>query len=91
MYNHQWLSLDANYKQNKNLTSGSLAKIRLKEIDLELYDYYWTDTDYKKIITLSKFSLLEQSSPLGKQNENYSWLSEKDVSPYVIYILKKIS
>jgi len=89
MYDHQWLSLDVNYKENKNLTSGALAKIRLKEVDLELYDYYWTDADYKNIITLSKFSLLEQLSPLGKEDDNYDWLSEKNVSPYIIYALQK--
>ena len=89
MYNHQWLSLDVNYKENENLTSGALAKIRLKEVDLELYDYYWTDADYKHIITLSKFSLLEQISPLGKPEDKYDWLSEKNVSPYIIYAIQK--
>lgn len=89
MYNHTWLSLDVDYKENRNLKSGSLAKIRLKEVDLELHDYYWTDSDYKNIIALSKFSLVEQVSPLGHPNDNYNWLSERYFSPYVIYVLQK--
>lgn len=89
MYNHQWLSLDTNYDENKNPSSGALMKIRLKEIDLELYDYFWTDNDYKNIINLSNFSLLEQIYPLGNKNDNYNWIFETLISPYVIYILQK--
>lgn len=77
MYNHPWLSLDANYPENKNLKSGSLAKILLKEIDLILFDYYWTDDDYKEIISHSKFDIVEQRYPLGEDNDGIEWISEK--------------
>lgn len=91
MYNHQWLSLDANYPENNNLKSGSLAKISLKEVGLTLLDYYWTDDDYKGIINASDFNLVERFYPLGDSNDGINWISETKVSPYVTYILKKQS
>lgn len=89
MYSHPWLSLGVECEKNKNIVSGARVKIQLKEINLELYDYFWTDKDYKKIINKSGFSLLEKINPLGKDNDGYSWVSETKISPYVIYILKK--
>ncbi len=89
MYSHQWLSLDANYPENYKLKSGSLAKILLKEVDLTLLDYYWTDDDYKEIINESGLNLVEQFYPLGDSKDGIGWLTETKVSPYVTYILKK--
>lgn len=89
MYSHEWLSLDVNYEENKNLKSGSIAKILLKDINLELYDYFWTDNDYKEIIKASNFNLLEKKFPLGDDSDGYPWISEIFVSPYVIYVLNK--
>jgi SAM-dependent methyltransferase len=89
MYKHEWLSLDIDYEENKNLKSGSKAKILLKDIGLELYDYFWTDDDYQNIIKLSKFSLLDQIYPLGEKDDPYNWISEDKFPPYVIYVMQK--
>lgn len=87
MYNTPWLTLDAKYKQNEFLFSGAVAKIRLKQINLELDDYFWTAADYNEIINKSGFQLLEKVSPLGSEEDGYPWVSEMDVAPYNIYIL----
>lgn len=89
MYSHPWLSLDANYEENTNLKSGSLAKILLKDINLEIRDYYWTSDDYKEIISKSNFCLKEKLYPLGDTSDGYPWISENSISPYVIYVLRK--
>ncbi|PCJ24839.1 MAG: hypothetical protein COA94_07030 [Rickettsiales bacterium] len=89
MYSHNWLSLDANYPENKNPTSGSLVKIKLKNVDLELDDYFWTDDDYKITAAKAGFSLLEMHNPIGTKHDGYKWKSEEIVSPYSIYVFKK--
>jgi len=91
MYNHEWLSLGIDYDENKNLESGSIAKILLRDINLELYDFFWTHDDYSEIITESKFTLLDKQFPLGDSQDGYKWVSETAVSPYVVYVLKKCS
>lgn len=89
MYSHPWLSLDINFPENKKLKSGAVAKILLKDINLELYDYFWTNDDYQEIIEASNFNLIEMNYPLGDDNDGYSWVSENVISPYVSYILNK--
>lgn len=89
MYKHPWLSLEVDFEENKNLTSGKLARIVLKDIGLELYDYFWTDEDYKEIMQHTNFSLSERIYPLGRSDDLYIWKSETTVSPYVIYVMSK--
>jgi len=89
MYKHNWLSLDANYKENLNLKSGDVAKILIKDVDLVVYDYFWTDADYNEIISNTKFNKLESLLPLGEDNDGYNWIDEKKYPPYVVYVLSK--
>jgi ubiquinone/menaquinone biosynthesis C-methylase UbiE len=89
MYVNDWVSLKTDFPENKNLTSGALAKIKIREIDLTLYDYYWTDSDYKDLISDTNFSLVDFLNPLGGEDDGYEWISEKTLSPYGIYVLKK--
>ena len=77
------------FEQNKNLNSGDIAKVLLKDAGLVVYDYYWTNEDYQEIINTSKFSLLETLFPLGEETDGYSWEDEKHFPPYVIYVLSK--
>lgn len=89
LYNHQWLSLDVDFEQNKHLKSGDVAKVLLKDADLIVYDYYWTDEDYKEVINESNFVFLHKLLPLGEDVDEYNWLDEKTYPPYVVYVLRK--
>lgn len=89
LYNHKWLSLNVDFEQNKNLNSGDIAKVLLKDADLVVYDYYWTNQDYQEVIQASKFSILEILFPLGESRDGYPWEEEKQFPPYVVYVLSK--
>jgi len=54
-----------------------------------LYNYHWTNNDYLEVINNNDFDVVKIHYPLGNENEKYKWLSEKDSSPDVIYILRK--
>ena len=89
LYKHDWLSLYVNYEQNRNLKSGDVAKLLLKDANLIVYDYFWTDNDYKEVFDHTPFILLEKLLPRGEEKDGYNWLDEKDFAPYVIYTLLK--
>jgi ubiquinone/menaquinone biosynthesis C-methylase UbiE len=90
MYSHEWNSIDAlKYPENKNLKSGDAAKIYLKNIDLELTDYFWTVDDYKSVFNESGFELLEIDKPLGTNKDGEEWKDETEVSPYITFVLRK--
>lgn len=88
-YKHQWISVDTDYPGNNQAQSGDKVKIRIKEIDLELEDYYWTKKDYIAVAEESGFSLLELVEPKGNINDEHEWISEVDHSPYSIFVFKK--
>ena len=89
LYRRKWLTVDADFPQNVNLKSGDIAKLLLSDVNVIVYDYYWTDQDYLDVIKETNFSHLETSLPLGDKNDGYSWIDEDKYPPYSIYILKK--
>lgn len=89
LYQQDWLTIDNNYPQNQNPTSGSLVKIKLKLINLELDDYYWTDNDYIKAASNANFTFIDKVQPMGKSSEPCQWHDEIEFPPYNIYILRK--
>lgn len=89
LYSHDWLSLNVDYEQNRNLKSGDVAKVLLKEANLIVYDYYWTDMDYREIFSKTKFNLLETHLPLGEKRDGYQWRDESLYPPYIVYVLQK--
>jgi len=89
LYRRNWLTVDSNFPQNKNLKSGDIAKLRLSDVNVIVYDYYWTDQDYREVIEKTSFSHLETLLPLGDEKDGYCWIDEYIHPPYSIYILKK--
>lgn len=90
LYSHNWLSLDVNFEENTNLESGQIAKVLLKDVDLVVYDYFWTDSDYEEVIRQTGFNKLLTLFPLGENKDGYDWKDEKKFPPYAIYVLKKV-
>lgn len=90
LYRRKWLTVDADFPQNKNLQSGGIAKILLSDVNVVVYDYYWTHRDYLDVIEQTKFVHLETALPLGDEQDGYDWLDEKKYPPYSIYVLKKV-
>ncbi|WP_341758190.1 class I SAM-dependent methyltransferase [Candidatus Tisiphia endosymbiont of Ditula angustiorana] len=90
-YNNDWLSENTQFEENKGLNSGSIVKIRFKEIDLTIYDYFWSDEDYCEVITKAGLTIVHTHNPIGKDSDGYAWVNEKEKSPCTIYIAKKLT
>jgi ubiquinone/menaquinone biosynthesis C-methylase UbiE len=88
-YNMDWLSENTEFPENKNLCSGSKVKMLFKDINLSIYDYYWTEEDYREVIETAGMGILQSYNPLGKDTDGYNWLNEKIKSPLTIYVAKK--
>lgn len=88
-YSKDWLSIDTNFEENKNLTSGVKVKIKLSDIDLTISDYYWNEEDYEQIFRHANLDLLEKNYPKGRITEKLKWKDELSYSPYTIYVLRR--
>ncbi|XKL64190.1 hypothetical protein PGB90_004276 [Kerria lacca] len=89
-YNTDWLSENTEFEQNKNLKSGCVVKILFKEINLSLYDYFWSDEDYREAISQAGLSIKQIHYPVGKDEDGYPWITEKIKSPCTIYVAQKL-
>lgn len=89
LYRRNWLTIDVDFPENKNLKSGDVARVLLTDVNVVVYDYYWTHQDYLDVITKTEFEHLLTSLPLGNEEDGYNWLDEDKYPPYSIYVLKK--
>lgn len=89
-YSHNWLSLNTDFPENKNIVSGSKVKIELKDLNLTINDYFWTENDYVDLFTLGGLKLMEIHNPLGKETDGYEWKDEKFVSPCSVIVNRRL-
>ncbi len=86
LYHGQWKSIDTNYPQNKQASSGDIVKVFLKDYKLEISDYLWTEEDCELLFYQAGLKVLEKLLPLAKSNDG-EWEDELTTPPFVIYIL----
>ena len=85
----KWVSYSTNFPENQHLSSGDVAKLFIKSVGVTFYDYQWTNEDYLALFKDAGFKVLKLHSPKGKDTDGIEWLSEKEFSPYSIYVLQK--
>lgn len=89
MFNNEWLSLSTSYTKDQIFHNGQKLKVYLKNIDQELYDYYWDNHAYTQTLKNSGFDIINVHHPLGDKNDPYNWKDERFISPYSIFTAQK--
>lgn len=89
LYKHDWLTINTNFPENQNLKSGNVVRIDLTDINLTIYDYFWSEEDYLNVISSSNFALIDKVCTLGTDYDGYTWVSEDKYAPFTTYIVKK--
>jgi len=85
-----WIGFTYDFPENKrDIKSGETIKLQLQGTEMVLYDYLWTDEDYRGIFDRLGLRIVELHRPLGYDTDPVEWLDEKRVSPVTIYVLKK--
>ncbi|MBA3535519.1 MAG: methyltransferase domain-containing protein [Tatlockia sp.] len=88
LFTKRWLTVDNNFEENLHLDSGDIARILLSDLNIEIYDYYWTNDDYEECFKKADLTITNKHQPLGYINEVYEWLDELNYPPYSIYVCK---
>jgi SAM-dependent methyltransferase len=85
-----WVSMSYAFPENdRPLHSGDTVKLLLHGIDVVLYDYYWTDDDFRRAAERAGLTLVRLHKPLGSVEDSIEWRDETKVSPIAIYVLSK--
>jgi ubiquinone/menaquinone biosynthesis C-methylase UbiE len=83
-----WVSFSYDFPENKKtINSGDTVKLLIRGTNVILYDYYWTDDDYKKVFSGAGLRAIKIHKPLGYKSDSIEWLDEKRLPPMVVYIL----
>ncbi|MBA2652395.1 MAG: class I SAM-dependent methyltransferase [Tatlockia sp.] len=88
LFTKKWLTVDNHFEQNYDLHSGDIARIILSDLNIEIFDYYWTNSDYEECFKEVGLIQISKHEPLGYSNEGYDWLDELNYPPYSIYNCK---
>jgi ubiquinone/menaquinone biosynthesis C-methylase UbiE len=88
-YHHEWLTLNTDFPENKNITSGSKVKIEFLDINLTIDDYFWTEKDYREVFQKAGLVVTDVHNPLGTEDDGYKWKDETTISPISIIICNK--
>jgi hypothetical protein len=52
-------------------------------------DIFWSENDYEKLFNLARLEIEATYKPLGYDNEHFEWVSEREIAPRIIFVLKK--
>ena len=84
-----WVSLSYAFPENdRPLRSGETVKLLLHGINVVLYDYYWTDDDYRRAAERAGLRLVKIHKPLGSADDSIEWRDETKVSPIATFVLR---
>lgn len=92
MYTNEWASFSTkDFPENRHAVTGETVKIIMTDVDdrRPVKDILWTEEDYHKLFDLAGLQLEATYKPLGLDNEPYNWVVEKEIAPWIIFILKK--
>lgn len=92
IYLHEWASFTtAAFPENRDAECGDRVKIVMKDVDDKrpVEDILWPHEDYLDVYGKAGLEVEEIYHPLGKWNEPINWISEREISPWVIYVLRK--
>ena len=93
IYLHEWASFTTrDFPENRNAKSGDKVRIIITDIDDKrpVEDVVWADDAYREVYRLAGLEVLEMHKPLGEASEPYEWVSETEIAPWVIYVLKNL-
>jgi len=92
IYTHEWVSFSTkDFPENKNAKNGDVVRIIITAIadKRPVEDVLWMDEDYQDVFEKSGLKLITTYKPLAKETEQYDWINEIKIAPWVIYLLRK--
>ena len=92
IYVHEWASFSTrDFPENRSAGTGDLVKIITTDFEdrAPAMDVLWPDEAYREVYTKANLQVAEMLKPLAKGDEPFTWISETQIAPWVIYILKR--
>ena len=92
LYVNEWASFTTKaFPENALAKTGDIVRDIVLDVEdkTPCEDIFWTDADYRKLFGLAGLEIEETYMPLGYSHEPFEWVSEKEIAPWVIYVIRK--
>jgi SAM-dependent methyltransferase len=93
IYIHEWASFSTkDFPENRVAKSGDPVRIVMLDVEDQrpVKDIFWTDEDYHEVYRQASLEAVETYRPLAKSSEPFAWVSETEISPWAIYVLRRV-
>ena len=89
LYRNEWVSFTtADFPENAAAKSGDPVQVYYREHRTNpVTDILWCDADYRQRFREVGLWPLEVQRPLAREEEPGPWISEREIPPWVIYVL----
>lgn len=93
IYWHEWSSFTTkDFPENRQAKCGEVVKISVTALEDKrpVSDILWPDDAYREVFEKSGLRLAEVHKPLGTAEDPCQWVTETTISPWVIYVLRRV-
>lgn len=92
IYTHEWTSFSTRaYPRNTSAHDGDVVRIVTREFEhaQPAEDILCGPDCYRDVYQRSGLDVMAMYRPIGKTDDGCPWVSEMDVAPWVIYVLRR--
>ncbi|MCP4725903.1 MAG: class I SAM-dependent methyltransferase [bacterium] len=92
IYVNEWASFSTkDFPENRSAVSGDKVKIIMTDVDdrRPVEDIVFSDEDYRKTYEQAGLKIVKTYRPLAVENEQFEWINETKIPPWVIYVLER--
>jgi len=93
IYVNEWASFTTrDFPENRRARSGDKVRIVMTDVvdRRPVEDVVWSHEDYLRVYKHAGLTVDHIHRPLAREDEPFQWVSETRISPWVIYVLKRV-
>lgn len=92
LYTNEWASFSTkDFPENRYAKTGDIVRDIMLDVEdrRPVEDIFWTVIDYHKLFNISGLEIEATYKPLGLESEPFNWISEKEIAPWMIFVLNR--
>jgi SAM-dependent methyltransferase len=88
LYAHEWLSFTTAWPENRDARPGDVVRIAIRDggDPRPILDILWDDEAYRQDFNAAGLHVIALHRPVGQPGEAYAWVTELEVSPWMVYV-----
>jgi len=80
------------FPENRTAKTGDIVRCIMNDVEDKrpVEDIFWSVNDYIKLFCQAGLEIEATYKPLGYDHEPFQWISEKEIAPWMIFVLRKM-